>query len=187
MSVCIAQTDLSSTAVCVMSASMPALAEMCLASSLPKQKRSCHPESLKLHAVAFVVWEGHDECMTITVPEKLKRRLPQTFRSCKLHQKHHNLPGLQMEACLVAIPSSETLVDFAFYKPGQIALLLKDRSRVSHGGSTSCRLVIFPIQDLPFMLLERYSNGTNQLSQHVFEVRSCLITLSVCSELAEAG
>ena len=84
--------------------------------------------------------------------------------------------ALQMEACLVAIPNSETLVDFAFYKPGQIALLLKDRSRMSHGGSTSCRLVMFALQDLPFMLLDRYSNGTNQLSQHVFEVWSCLTT-----------
>ena len=80
-----------------------------------------------------------------------------------------------MEACLVAIPSSETLVDFAFYKPGQIALLLKDKSRLSHGGSTSCRLVMFALQDLPFMLLDRYSNGTDQLSQHVFEVSSCLV------------
>ena len=82
-----------------------------------------------------------------------------------------------MEACLVAIPNSETLVDFAFYKPGQIALLLKNRSRTSHGGSTSCRLVMFALQDLPFMLLDRYSNGTNQLSQHVFEVSSCLMPL----------
>ena len=78
-----------------------------------------------------------------------------------------------MEACLVAIPSSETLVDFAFYKAGQIALLLKDKSRISHGGSTSCRLVIFGLSDVPFMKLDRYSNGTNQLSQHVFEVRVC--------------
>ena len=90
-----------------------------------------------------------------------------------------------MEACLVAIPSSEMLMDFAFYKPGQIALLLKDKSRVSHEGSTSCRLVLFALQDLPFMLLERYSNGTNQLSQHVFEVRFCLIPPLAYSELVE--
>ena len=86
--------------------------------------------------------------------------------------------ALQMEACLVAIPNSESLVDFAFYKPGQITLLLKDKSRMSHGGSTSCRLVMFALQDLPFMLLDRYSNGTNQLSQHVFEVSSCFTTLT---------
>lgn len=85
----------------------------------------------------------------------------------------------------MAIPSSETLVDFAFYKPGQIALLLKDKSRVSSGGSTCCRLVLFALQDLPFMLLERYSNGTNQLSQHVFEVRSCLISPMAYGELVE--
>ncbi len=77
---------------------------------------------------------------------------------------------LQMEACLVTTPSHESIVDFAFYKAGQIALLLKDKSRVSHGGSTNCRLVIFSLSDVPFMLLDRYSNGTNQLSQHVFEV-----------------
>lgn len=78
--------------------------------------------------------------------------------------------AVQMEACLVATPSHESIVDFAFYKAGQIALLLKDKSRVSHGGSTNCRLVIFSLSDVPFMLLDRYSNGTNQLSQHVFEV-----------------
>ena len=78
--------------------------------------------------------------------------------------------ALQMEACLVTTPSHESIVDFAFYKAGQIALLLKDKSRVSHGGSINCRLVIFPLSDVPFMLLDRYSNGTNQLSQHVFEV-----------------
>ena len=82
------------------------------------------------------------------------------------------LLGVQMEACLVAIPSHETVVDFAFYKAAQIALLLKDKARVSQGGSTDCRLVIFPLTDLPFMLLNSYSNGTNQLSQHVFEVIS---------------
>ena len=84
-----------------------------------------------------------------------------------------------MEACLVAIPSSEALVDFAFYKAGQIALLLKDKSRVSHGGSTSCRLVIFALQDLTFMQLDRYSNGTNQLSQHIFEVKQHMLQLRV--------
>ena len=79
-----------------------------------------------------------------------------------------------MEACLVAVPSHEAIVDFAFYKAGQVALLLKDKARVSHGGSTSCRLVIFSLDDLPFMNLHRYGNGTNQLSQHIFEVsNSC--------------
>lgn len=82
------------------------------------------------------------------------------------------LLGVQMEACLVAIPSHETVVDFAFYKAAQVALLLKDKARISHGGSTDCRLVIFPLTHLPFMLLNSYSNGTNQLSQHVFEVNS---------------
>ena len=87
------------------------------------------------------------------------------------HQELRNTcEPLQMEACLVTTPSHESIVDFAFYKPGQIALLLKDKSRVSHGGSTNCRLVIFSLSDVPFMLLDRYSNGTNQLSQHIFEV-----------------
>jgi len=85
-------------------------------------------------------------------------------------EMHDTCVALQMEACLVTTPSHESIVDFAFYKAGQIALLLKDKSRVSHGGSTSCRLVIFSLSDVPFMLLDRYSNGTNQLSQHVFEV-----------------
>ena len=85
-----------------------------------------------------------------------------------------------MEACLVTVPNNEAIVDFAFYKEGQIALLLKDKARISHGGSTSCRLIIFALSDLPFMLLDRYSNGTNQLSQHVFEVKRLDNTLTGC-------
>ena len=92
-----------------------------------------------------------------------------------------------MEACLVTVPNNEAIVDFAFYKEGQIALLLKDKARISHGGSTSCRLIIFALSDLPFMLLDRYSNGTNQLSQHVFEVKrldnTLMAALSVPCEI----
>ena len=80
-----------------------------------------------------------------------------------------------MDACLVTVPNHEAIVDFAFYKAGQVALLLKDKARVSHGGSTSCRLVIFPLDDLPFMSLSQYGNGTNQLSHHIFEVRPVII------------
>lgn len=77
---------------------------------------------------------------------------------------------LQMEACALAIPGGEAVVDFAFYKPGQVALLLKDKARTSQAGSATCRLVIFQLDNLPFMQLDEHSNGTNQLSQHVIEV-----------------
>lgn len=77
---------------------------------------------------------------------------------------------MQMEACALAIPGGETVVDFAFYKTGQIALLLKDKARASQAGSASCRLVIFLLADLPFIQLDGHSNGTNQLTQHVIEV-----------------
>lgn len=99
--------------------------------------------------------------------------IPQPEQPCS-PQLHFTM----MEACLVTVPNNEAIVDFAFYKEGQIALLLKDKARISHGGSTSCRLIIFALSDLPFMLLDRYSNGTNQLSQHVFEV--CLKDGAVC-------
>lgn len=103
-------------------------------------------------------------------------RVAPTSPSSQQHQPQ--LHFTMMEACLVTTPSHESIVDFAFYKAGQIALLLKDKSRVSHGGSINCRLVIFPLSDVPFMLLDRYSNGTNQLSQHVFE--ACLKDGAVC-------
>ena len=77
---------------------------------------------------------------------------------------------LQMEACVLAIPGGETVMDFAFYKTGQVALLLRDKARTSQAGSASCRLVIVLLADLPFMQLDGHSNGTNQLSQHVIEV-----------------
>ena len=129
-------------------------------------------------------------CIQLTISHSLIMSSNLSLESFVLHKAGprltHCLP-LQMEACLVAISSSETLVDFAFYKPGQIALLLKDKSRVSHGGSTSCRLVIFALQDLPFMLLDRYSNGTNQLSQHVFEVRSHHMLLATRAGIACFG
>lgn len=75
-----------------------------------------------------------------------------------------------MEACALAIPGGEAVVDFTFYKPGQIALLLKDKARTSQAGSASCRLVILQLSDLPFLQLHGHGNGTNQLSQHVIEV-----------------
>ena len=84
----------------------------------------------------------------------------------------HCLVPLQMEACAMAIPSGEVVVDFAFYKAGQVALLLKDKARASQVGSSTCRLVLFQLADLPFMHLEGHSNGTNQMSQHVIEVGS---------------
>jgi len=43
-------------------------------------------------------------------------------------EMHDTCVALQMEACLVTTPSHESIVDFAFYKAGQIALLLKDKS-----------------------------------------------------------